>query len=145
MRPAVLAAAATPYAVPEVNGPLRLLVVGGSQGARIMADVVPGAIERLEPALWGRLILTQQDLIAFHNPSYFPSAKAWEDYRQLTRLAMAAADRLASACRWTEWEITGSLAARTPARLCSASAARRRRDSRTASSIMAEIMRRLTS
>jgi UDP-N-acetylglucosamine--N-acetylmuramyl-(pentapeptide) pyrophosphoryl-undecaprenol N-acetylglucosamine transferase len=60
MRPAVLAAAALPYAAPEVNGPLRLLVVGGSQGARIMADIVPGAIERLEPALWSRLILTQQ-------------------------------------------------------------------------------------
>jgi UDP-N-acetylglucosamine--N-acetylmuramyl-(pentapeptide) pyrophosphoryl-undecaprenol N-acetylglucosamine transferase len=39
---------------------LRLLVVGGSQGARIMADIVPGAIERLEPALWSRLVLTQQ-------------------------------------------------------------------------------------
>jgi UDP-N-acetylglucosamine--N-acetylmuramyl-(pentapeptide) pyrophosphoryl-undecaprenol N-acetylglucosamine transferase len=38
----------------------RLLVVGGSQGARIMADVVPGAIERLEPALWSRLVLVQQ-------------------------------------------------------------------------------------
>ena len=25
-----------------------------------MSDIVPGAIERLEPALWGRLILTQQ-------------------------------------------------------------------------------------
>jgi UDP-N-acetylglucosamine--N-acetylmuramyl-(pentapeptide) pyrophosphoryl-undecaprenol N-acetylglucosamine transferase len=60
MRPAVLAAAAVPYVAPELNGPLRLLVVGGSQGARIMADIVPGAIERLEPALWGRLILTQQ-------------------------------------------------------------------------------------
>lgn len=60
MRPAVLAAVAVQYAVPEVNGPLRLLVVGGSQGARIMADIVPGAIERLEPALWSRLILTQQ-------------------------------------------------------------------------------------
>jgi len=60
MRPAILAAAGVPYAVPEVNGPLRLLVVGGSQGARIMADIVPGAIERLEPALWSRLVLTQQ-------------------------------------------------------------------------------------
>lgn len=60
MRPAVLAAAAVPYATPEANGPLRLLVVGGSQGARIMADIVPGAIERLEPALWSRLVLTQQ-------------------------------------------------------------------------------------
>jgi len=60
MRPAILSAAATTYTAPETNGPLRLLVVGGSQGARIMSDIVPGAIERLEPALWSRLILTQQ-------------------------------------------------------------------------------------
>ncbi|HEU0082069.1 MAG TPA: glycosyltransferase, partial [Bradyrhizobium sp.] len=37
-----------------------LLVVGGSQGARVMSDVVPGAIERLPPALWRRLRLVQQ-------------------------------------------------------------------------------------
>jgi len=60
MRPAILAAAVVKFVPPEPGGPLRLLVVGGSQGARIMADIVPGAIERLEPALWRRLILTQQ-------------------------------------------------------------------------------------
>ena len=60
MRPAVLSAAATPYAAPATNESFRLLVVGGSQGARIMSDIVPGAIERLEPVLWERLILTQQ-------------------------------------------------------------------------------------
>src|SRR3954451_8385121 len=60
MRPAILAAAAVKFVSPEPSGPLRLLVVGGSQGARVMADIVPGAIERLEPALWSRLILTQQ-------------------------------------------------------------------------------------
>lgn len=60
LRPAVLAAAAQAYAAPEPNGPLRLLVVGGSQGARIMADIVPPAIERLAPALWRRLVLVQQ-------------------------------------------------------------------------------------
>lgn len=60
MRPAILAAAAVPYAAPEIGSPLRLLVTGGSQGARIMADIVPPAIERLEPALWHRLVLTQQ-------------------------------------------------------------------------------------
>jgi UDP-N-acetylglucosamine--N-acetylmuramyl-(pentapeptide) pyrophosphoryl-undecaprenol N-acetylglucosamine transferase len=60
MRPAILAAASVPFAPPESNGPLRVLVVGGSQGARVMSDIVPGAIERLEPALWSRLILTQQ-------------------------------------------------------------------------------------
>ncbi|TMJ78371.1 MAG: UDP-N-acetylglucosamine--N-acetylmuramyl-(pentapeptide) pyrophosphoryl-undecaprenol N-acetylglucosamine transferase, partial [Alphaproteobacteria bacterium] len=56
MRPGILAGAATKYVPPELTGPFRLLVVGGSQGARVMADIVPGAIERLEPALWGRLV-----------------------------------------------------------------------------------------
>jgi UDP-N-acetylglucosamine--N-acetylmuramyl-(pentapeptide) pyrophosphoryl-undecaprenol N-acetylglucosamine transferase len=60
MRPAILAASAVNYVPPGTTGPFRLLVVGGSQGARVMADIVPGAIERLEPALWSRLILTQQ-------------------------------------------------------------------------------------
>jgi UDP-N-acetylglucosamine--N-acetylmuramyl-(pentapeptide) pyrophosphoryl-undecaprenol N-acetylglucosamine transferase len=45
---------------PTADGPFRLLVVGGSQGARVMSDIVPGAIERLDPALQSRLILTQQ-------------------------------------------------------------------------------------
>jgi UDP-N-acetylglucosamine--N-acetylmuramyl-(pentapeptide) pyrophosphoryl-undecaprenol N-acetylglucosamine transferase len=60
MRPAILAAASSPYTPPDSTGPLRLLVVGGSQGARVMSDIVPGAIERLEPSLWNRLVLTQQ-------------------------------------------------------------------------------------
>jgi UDP-N-acetylglucosamine--N-acetylmuramyl-(pentapeptide) pyrophosphoryl-undecaprenol N-acetylglucosamine transferase len=60
MRPAILAAAAVKFVSPEPAGPLRLLVVGGSQGARVMSDIVPSAIERLEPTLWHRLILTQQ-------------------------------------------------------------------------------------
>jgi UDP-N-acetylglucosamine--N-acetylmuramyl-(pentapeptide) pyrophosphoryl-undecaprenol N-acetylglucosamine transferase len=60
MRPAILAAAAVNYVAPAPEEPFRLLVVGGSQGARVMADIVPGAIERLEPSQWSRLILTQQ-------------------------------------------------------------------------------------
>jgi UDP-N-acetylglucosamine--N-acetylmuramyl-(pentapeptide) pyrophosphoryl-undecaprenol N-acetylglucosamine transferase len=60
MRPAILAAAAVKFVSPEPTGALRLLVVGGSQGARVMSDIVPGAIERLEPALWSRLVLVQQ-------------------------------------------------------------------------------------
>jgi UDP-N-acetylglucosamine--N-acetylmuramyl-(pentapeptide) pyrophosphoryl-undecaprenol N-acetylglucosamine transferase len=60
MRPAILAAAAVPYLPPTADGPFRLLVVGGSQGARVMSDIVPGAIERLDPALQARLVLTQQ-------------------------------------------------------------------------------------
>jgi UDP-N-acetylglucosamine--N-acetylmuramyl-(pentapeptide) pyrophosphoryl-undecaprenol N-acetylglucosamine transferase len=60
MRPAILAAAAVPYAAPEPDGPLRLLITGGSQGARVMADIVPHAIEQLSPELWRRLVLVQQ-------------------------------------------------------------------------------------
>src|SRR5277367_2394986 len=41
MRPAILAAAAVTYVPPETTGPFRLLVVGGSQGARVMGDIVP--------------------------------------------------------------------------------------------------------
>ncbi len=60
MRPAILAAAGVRYTAPDATGPFRLLVIGGSQGARVMADIVPSAIERPEPTLWNRLILTQQ-------------------------------------------------------------------------------------
>jgi UDP-N-acetylglucosamine--N-acetylmuramyl-(pentapeptide) pyrophosphoryl-undecaprenol N-acetylglucosamine transferase len=60
LRPAVQAAAAAPFAAPEEGGLLRLLVFGGSQGAKIMSDVVPAAIERLDLTLRARLLLAQQ-------------------------------------------------------------------------------------
>ncbi len=60
VRPAVLAAAATPYVPPQSDGLLRLLVFGGSQGARIMTEIVPAAIERLDQTLRTRLLLAQQ-------------------------------------------------------------------------------------
>jgi UDP-N-acetylglucosamine--N-acetylmuramyl-(pentapeptide) pyrophosphoryl-undecaprenol N-acetylglucosamine transferase len=60
IRPAVLEAARTPY--PEVlkGGKMRLLAFGGSQGARVMSDVVPAAIERLPKELYPQLVITQQ-------------------------------------------------------------------------------------
>lgn len=45
-------------------------------------------------SLAGRLIITHQDLISFHNPAYFPSPHAWKGYRDLTRRALAAADHV---------------------------------------------------
>jgi UDP-N-acetylglucosamine--N-acetylmuramyl-(pentapeptide) pyrophosphoryl-undecaprenol N-acetylglucosamine transferase len=60
VRPQVVAAAATPYATPEAGGPLRLLVFGGSQGARVMSEIVPLAVERLDRALRTRLSIVQQ-------------------------------------------------------------------------------------
>jgi UDP-N-acetylglucosamine--N-acetylmuramyl-(pentapeptide) pyrophosphoryl-undecaprenol N-acetylglucosamine transferase len=58
VRAAVVAAAATPYSEP--NDPLRLVVFGGSQGARVMADIVPAAIGRLDAGLRARLRVVQQ-------------------------------------------------------------------------------------
>lgn len=59
LRPAVLAAIA-PYRIPEARDAFRLLVFGGSQGARVMADIVPPAIARLEPHLQMRLKVVHQ-------------------------------------------------------------------------------------
>ncbi len=58
VRPAVVTAANTPY--PWPGNALRLLVFGGSQGARIMADIVPAAIGLLDAGLRGRLAIVQQ-------------------------------------------------------------------------------------
>ncbi len=58
VRAAVVAAAATPY--PAANDPLRLVIFGGSQGARIMADIVPAAIGRLDHGLRARVTIVQQ-------------------------------------------------------------------------------------
>ncbi len=41
-----------------------------------------------------RLIVTNQDLISFHNPSYFDNFESWDGYRRLTRLALALSDRV---------------------------------------------------
>ncbi|MDQ0503905.1 undecaprenyldiphospho-muramoylpentapeptide beta-N-acetylglucosaminyltransferase [Xanthobacter agilis] len=60
LRPAALAAARVPYDAPVAGGPLRLLVFGGSQGARVMSDVVPEAIAQLPPEIRARLTVTQQ-------------------------------------------------------------------------------------
>ncbi|WP_131115711.1 undecaprenyldiphospho-muramoylpentapeptide beta-N-acetylglucosaminyltransferase [Lichenihabitans psoromatis] len=59
VRPAVLAAAASPYPG-FADGMLRILVTGGSQGARVMSDVVPSAIALLDDSSRQRLIVVQQ-------------------------------------------------------------------------------------
>jgi UDP-N-acetylglucosamine--N-acetylmuramyl-(pentapeptide) pyrophosphoryl-undecaprenol N-acetylglucosamine transferase len=58
VRPAVVDAAAIPF--PSLADPLRILVFGGSQGAKVMSDVVPAAIGLLEPSLRARLSIVQQ-------------------------------------------------------------------------------------
>ncbi|HZL30749.1 MAG TPA: undecaprenyldiphospho-muramoylpentapeptide beta-N-acetylglucosaminyltransferase [Pseudolabrys sp.] len=60
VRPLVVEASRIPYAAPESGGSLRLLVFGGSQGARVMSDIVPAAVERMDVATRARLHIVQQ-------------------------------------------------------------------------------------
>lgn len=60
VRPAVIAASHVTYDPPQRPRPLKLLVFGGSQGAQIMADVVPPAIELLPMAVRVHLTVVQQ-------------------------------------------------------------------------------------
>ena len=41
-----------------------------------------------------RLVVTNQDLIGYHNPAYFRSFARWHGYRRLTRIALAVSDRV---------------------------------------------------
>ena len=60
IRPAVRDAAGIVYRSPQPDGPIQLLIFGGSQGARFLSEIVPAAIEKLRPSLLGRLRIVQQ-------------------------------------------------------------------------------------
>jgi UDP-N-acetylglucosamine--N-acetylmuramyl-(pentapeptide) pyrophosphoryl-undecaprenol N-acetylglucosamine transferase len=60
VRPAFLDIREKSYA-PSANGePFRLMVMGGSQGARIFSEVIPAALGKLDAALRARLEVAQQ-------------------------------------------------------------------------------------
>jgi len=58
VRPAVIEAARSAF--PDFDGRLNVLVTGGSQGARVFADVVPAALDILAPAQRAAIKLVQQ-------------------------------------------------------------------------------------
>jgi UDP-N-acetylglucosamine--N-acetylmuramyl-(pentapeptide) pyrophosphoryl-undecaprenol N-acetylglucosamine transferase len=60
VRGVVKAVAAAPYPALGAKGDIKLLVFGGSQGARVFADIMPGIIAALPEGLRQRLVLTQQ-------------------------------------------------------------------------------------
>jgi len=60
VRPAIHAVGALPYPAPESGGPIELLVVGGSQGARVFGEIAPPALARLPAELRARLHVSQQ-------------------------------------------------------------------------------------
>ncbi|HET6378946.1 MAG TPA: undecaprenyldiphospho-muramoylpentapeptide beta-N-acetylglucosaminyltransferase [Methylocella sp.] len=59
VRPMVIEAARIPF--PDfADGRLRLLITGGSQGARVFSDIVPAAIALLPAAAQQKLVIVQQ-------------------------------------------------------------------------------------
>jgi UDP-N-acetylglucosamine--N-acetylmuramyl-(pentapeptide) pyrophosphoryl-undecaprenol N-acetylglucosamine transferase len=60
VRPAVIAAAATPYPRRAAEEPFRLLAFGGSQGARFLSEVVPAAVSLMTADIRQRLHIVQQ-------------------------------------------------------------------------------------
>ena len=60
VREAILANRDIPYDAPDGAAPMRLLVVGGSQGARILGQLVPEAVARLPDAMRRRVRVQQQ-------------------------------------------------------------------------------------
>ena len=64
VRPAIRAVARVEYRPPQPGAPpsepVEILILGGSQGARIFADIVPPALAALPAALRGALRISQQ-------------------------------------------------------------------------------------
>ena len=60
VRAAVSAAREQSYPTLAADGPLRLLVLGGSQGARVLSQVVPAAVGLLDQGYRSRLEIAQQ-------------------------------------------------------------------------------------
>ena len=60
VRPAVLAVGDVAYKAPQPSGPIELLIMGGSQGARVLSAVVPLALEALPGGLRNQLRVSQQ-------------------------------------------------------------------------------------
>ena len=58
VRPAIAALGAQPY--PAMDGTLRLLVLGGSQGARVFARLIPAALAALAAERRRRIAIAQQ-------------------------------------------------------------------------------------
>ena len=60
VRPAILAVGDTGYTAPHAGEPIELLILGGSQGAHVLGEIVPPAIAALSAGLRGRLRISQQ-------------------------------------------------------------------------------------
>ncbi|MEX2643230.1 MAG: undecaprenyldiphospho-muramoylpentapeptide beta-N-acetylglucosaminyltransferase [Acetobacterales bacterium] len=60
VRPAILSLADLPRPLPSAEGPLRILVLGGSQGASVFSNILPATMEKLPEYRRRGLYVSQQ-------------------------------------------------------------------------------------
>ncbi len=60
VRPSFMALRGTPYPVLADDGPMKILVIGGSLGARVFSHVVPKALSLMPEHLRRRIVISQQ-------------------------------------------------------------------------------------
>ncbi len=60
VRASVRAIRGMPYVASENDDEFRILVLGGSQGATVLSEILPQGLARLAPALKSRLVVSQQ-------------------------------------------------------------------------------------
>ena len=60
VRAEVAALANSTYDVPTEDSPIKLLITGGSQGARVLSEILPTALVNLPEGIRTRLVVTQQ-------------------------------------------------------------------------------------
>ncbi|MBM3468644.1 MAG: undecaprenyldiphospho-muramoylpentapeptide beta-N-acetylglucosaminyltransferase [Alphaproteobacteria bacterium] len=60
VRPSINALRSLLYQPPQFDGPFRLLIIGGSQGARIFSTIIPATLSKLPITLRHRLKIYQQ-------------------------------------------------------------------------------------
>ena len=71
VRASIIDASTHSYIMPKPNEMMQILVLGGSQGAKVFSDVVPAAVKMLDKSLQKRVKIIQQcrqdDLEALHH------------------------------------------------------------------------------
>ncbi len=60
VRPAIAALAGSPLPTLSIDGPIELLVIGGSQGATVLSQIIPVALKALPDGIKSRLRVSQQ-------------------------------------------------------------------------------------
>jgi len=100
----------------KVEGTDNVRVEFFDQPAPFRADIayrpyqLTNTVELNRMRSWGRwTVVNQLDVIAFHNPAYFPNVNEWFHYREMTRLILHAVDGVAFISEHARREVNSEL------------------------------------